>query len=377
MAQNDQWHPFRPTEADLERIADDVAAIPEIQTKTSEANAEMRMPDRVAHEYQIAGSKVIFKVADTLPEPLRGVGLFQPDAQHLGIGRISTGLGIPHAEFLPDFLGIMMAFQTRDGVRVDFLGINDPTAPTDNHQDFMRVLQAAADSAGQPFLTEQPVLFASLEFRMPLRATGVFAHITRQTLATAKSSTAFQRYWTGIVEIGGIGSKFTFVPDSEENHLSLQPNHRRFTEEWRARQTAGPIRFNLHWIPFLDEERTPTELLTRPWEEDHKQLVGTIEFPQIEVDSEESMLWGTLASEMGANPGNWIADAANSIPQPATEFTIARKLAYQKSQQGRDALPPDRYRSIFGCGSIGPELADELRQRRQRKVAAGHVNQAP
>ena len=137
MANNDQWHPFRPTEADLERIADDLADIPEIQTKTSQTNPEMRSPDRVAHEYQIAGSKVIFNVADKLPEPLRGVGLFQLGAQHLGIGRISTGLGIPHAEFLPDFLGIMTAFQTKDRVRVDFLGINDQAAPTDNHQDFI------------------------------------------------------------------------------------------------------------------------------------------------------------------------------------------------------------------------------------------------
>jgi hypothetical protein len=212
---------------------------------------------------------------------------------------------------------------------------------------------------------------------MQLRSVGVIAHIEGQTLPTSTSSTAFQRYWTGIVEIGGIGTKFTFVPDTDENHLHLLPNTRRFTEEWRARQGAGPIKFNLYWISFLDEERTPTRLLTRPWEEDHKQLVGTIEFPQIDVESEESMLWAALASEMGANPGNWIADAANSIPQPATEFTVARKIAYQRSQEGRDALSPDRYRSIFNGAPIDAELADELRLRRQRKVDAGHVNRAP
>jgi hypothetical protein len=378
MANNDQWHPFRPSASDLQRIAGDVADIADIQMKTSETNEDLRSPDRVAHEYQIAGSKVTFNVAHMLPEPLQGVGLFQPGAKHVGIGRISTGLSIPHAENLPDFLGIMTTFRTEEGVRVDFLGINDPTAPTDNHRDFMTLLQAAADSAGKPGFAEQQVaLAASLEFRMPFRAVGVIAHITRQTLPTASSSTAFQRYWTGIVEVGGIGGKFTFLPDTDENEIALLPNGRRFTEEWRARQGAGPIKFNLHWIPFLDEERTPTLLLTRPWQEDHKQLVGSIEFPQIDVDSDESMLWATLASEMGANPGNWIADAANSIPEPSTEFMVARKIAYQKSQQGRDALPPDAYQSIFSGAPISPELARELRRRRQTKGDTGHVNRAP
>jgi hypothetical protein len=91
---------------------------------------------------------VVFRVAAALPPQFQGVGLFQPRAEHIGIGRISTGLGTPHLETNPDFLGAMFAFQTRDGNRVDFLGINDPTAPTDNHRDFMSVLYATSESAG-------------------------------------------------------------------------------------------------------------------------------------------------------------------------------------------------------------------------------------
>jgi len=40
----------------------------------------------------------MLKVADELPAPLQGVGLFQPRAEYIGIGRISTGLGTPHIE---------------------------------------------------------------------------------------------------------------------------------------------------------------------------------------------------------------------------------------------------------------------------------------
>jgi hypothetical protein len=43
---------------------------------------------------------------------------------HVGIGRISTGLGCPHAETDPDFLGLMVAFRAGDGRLVDFVTIN-------------------------------------------------------------------------------------------------------------------------------------------------------------------------------------------------------------------------------------------------------------
>jgi hypothetical protein len=381
-----QWNPFRPTPADLARIAEDVAEIPAIQQKTRATNANLQMPDRVAHQYQIAGSKVIFRVANALPEPFQGVGLFQPGSEYIGIGRISTGLGIPHSESLPDFLGIMAAFQTTDGRRVDFLGINDSASPADNHREFMDILHATGESAGakvpfldQPFLAQQTVFGAALVRRMGLiKAVGALTHLTRQTTPTAHSSTAYQRYWTGVVEVGGSGGKFTFVPVVDENRFAgLRPGQRHLTEDWKTRQGAGDIEFHLLWIPFLDEARTPTQMLTNSWEENDKQLVGMIVFPQADPDAEESKLWAMLASEMGANPGNWIADAEGRIQEPATEFAVARKIAYQKSQQGRNALPPSSYQSVFQGAPIGPQLAEELRRRRQQKVSAGHEDQAP
>src|SRR5437667_11659525 len=123
------WIPLRPDENDKTTIAEDVSEIPAIQQKTQAQNKQLRCPDRVAHQYQIAGGRVMFKVAGELPVPLAGVGLFQPGAEYIGIGRISTGLGTPHIETNPDFLGVRISFQTTGGQRVDFLGINDPTSP--------------------------------------------------------------------------------------------------------------------------------------------------------------------------------------------------------------------------------------------------------
>src|SRR5512134_1231584 len=140
--------PFRPSQADLERIGRDVAPIPAIQAKLVRNHPHLQMPDRVAHQYQVAGGKVHLRIADRLPDHLAGVGLFEPGAQYTGIGRISTGLGCPHIETDPDFLGLMVAFHTKTGARVDFLGINDPASPTDTHPQFIKLLDATADAAG-------------------------------------------------------------------------------------------------------------------------------------------------------------------------------------------------------------------------------------
>src|SRR5258708_30729199 len=236
------WIPFRPNENDLKTTAEDVSEIPAIQQKTLAENKDLRCPDRVAHQYQIAGGKVMLRVADELPAPWQGVGLFQPGAEYIGIGRISLGLGTPHIETNPDFLGVRLSFQTSSGQRVDFLGINDPTAPTDNHRDFMSVLQATGESAGAhvpvigewgaydvfDLIAQQPELRDALKNRMGwVKAGRTLVHLTKQTIRTSYSSTAYQTYWTGIEETGGMAGKITPVPTRRDNHGPRFPPRER------------------------------------------------------------------------------------------------------------------------------------------------------
>lgn len=383
--------PFRPTAEQIEAIAEEVSEIRAIQRTMLDGHEDLRCPDRVAHQYQIAGSRVRLRVAAQLPRELRGVGLFEPGAEHVGIGRISTGQGIPHVEPGLDFLGLMLAFQTPGGRRVDILGINHPAAPTDDHRQFMDVLHASAEAAdaGVPFLgelgdrdlvdlaAEQTEFILALRKRMGLGdALGTARHLVGQAKRTFHSDTAFQAYWTGIVEAGGTLGKLTLVPggDQKPRHAS---GERRLTEGWRTRQAEGDVEFALYWIPFLDEDRTPMEKLTEPWAEEHRQRVGTVTFPRIDPGSEEARLWAVLASEMGANPGNWVRDRDDTVKEPATRFGVARKIAYRMSQEGRDVLDPERYRSVFETGEIGEELARELRRRREEKEQSGHVSWAP
>lgn len=388
-----RWCPFHPGADDLRRIAADVAEIPAIQKKALSEKDALKVPDRVAHQYQIAGGKVQLIVADTLPPELRDVGLFVPSSRHLGIGRISTGLGTPHVEPNPDFLGLLLAFQSGTGQRIDFLAINDPASPADNHVDFMSVLQATGESAGAdiPFvgalgdrdlanLAASQTLFAiALAKRMGLAKAGkTLLHLTKQTSTTFRSSSAFQRYWTGIAELSGVPGKFTLVPTHDERHPSgLHAGERLFSADWKARRQRGDVEFRLYWIAYVDETRTATTGLTQPWQEGHKELVGMVVFPQADPASEDTQLWAMLSAEMGGNPGNWTANREGTVRGLSTEFGVARQLAYEASQKGRGALLPEQYSCVFDTGQIGEDLTRELRRRRDEKTRACHIDQAP
>jgi hypothetical protein len=139
---------FEPSPDAVDALARTVAELPDIQRTLLEHHAGLTRTDRAAHQQQVAAGIVVLEVASALPPELDGVGLFRAGSRAVGIGRVSTGLGCPHLETDPDFLGLMLAFQTTTGERVDFLGINDPSAPTDTPEEFMALLAATAAAAG-------------------------------------------------------------------------------------------------------------------------------------------------------------------------------------------------------------------------------------
>jgi hypothetical protein len=381
---------FDPTPDAVRELEGLANEIPGIQETLVSNHRQLTRPDRAAHQQQIAGGKVLLRVAPRLPGELEGLGLFEPDTNpvHVGIGRISTGLGCPHIETDPDFLGIMLAFRTREGQRIDLLGINDPSTPTDTPEEFIALLKATADAAGTEIpggsigslnlpdlAATQTALIVSLARHAGWKAPRIAAHVTRQTSRTLLSSTAYQQYWTGAVKARRALGKFTLVPTEDVNALrELTPGERYLSVDWRKRQSEGPLDFNLYWIPFIDEGTTPMDRLTKGWLEDHRVNVGTVTFPKVDPASTEAKLLALLASEMGANPGNWTEQPGPVAPTfPATEYTAARALAYRKSQGARDVLAEERYHSFFEKGEISPELSSELIRRYREKREAGHA----
>src|SRR5688572_23854231 len=365
----------------LEQLAEEVAGV----QQTLVANhPQLAQPDRGAHQPQLGAGKVLLRVNDTLPPELAGLGIFSPtgDTPRIGIGRMSNGLGCPHAETDADFLGLMAAFRAPDGRRVDFITINDTGAPTDTPKEFVALLKATADAAvgtqgagAVSMLASQARLLTALVRHAGLRAPAIATQVIRQTARTSRSSTAYQQYWTGVVRARDVLGKFTFVPTADVNeHRPSSAGAHYLTEDWTRRQQTGPLEFRLYWIPFISEERTPLVDLTRAWAEEHRVLVGTVTFPKSDPAAMETKLVALLATEMGANQGNWIEDdRGGATPDlPATEYTAARFLAYRVSQRMRHALPEAQYASFFDTGTIEPALATELLRRYQVKRAAGH-----
>ena len=261
----------------------------------------------------------------------------------------------------------------KSGRRIDFITINDPTSPTDTPEEFVALLQATADAAGAPgLLANQARLLLSLARHAGIRAASIATHVTGQTRRTVRSSSAYQQYWTGIVRARDTFGKFTFVPTDPPEQSAHGREPTQFTDDWRTRTAAGPLTFELHWIPFLDERETPLDDLTTAWRAEHQVRVGTVVFEQVKAQTRESKLIALLASELGANQGNWQETPdAPAGALPSTRFTAARFLAYRLSQQHRQALPEESYRSYFEKGEISDTLAAALIGRYNEKQAAG------
>lgn len=369
---------FNPTPEQRRALEQLAAQIPDVQRRLMDNHPRLTMADRGAHQQQLAGSRVHLTLAATLPGELDGLGIFRVPANgshHVGIGRISTGLGCPHAEIDADFLGLMVAFRAANGKRIDFITINDPTSPTDTSGEFLALLQATADAAAaQGLLASQATLLVSLARHAGLRAPAIALHVTNQTRRTVRSRSAYQQYWTGIVRARETLGKFTFVPTEPvaDGHPANRGD-RYFTDEWFSRQSAGPMDFALYWIPWLNDADTPLDTLTTAWKETHRVRVGTVTFPKLEPDQQDARLVAMLANEMGANQGNWEETTDGSGNDlPATAFTAARKLAYRASQQTRGALAESDYASFFERGELSAPLAAELTRRLEAKFANGH-----
>lgn len=237
------------------------------------------------------------------------------------------------------------------------------------------MLKATADAAGATgLLGSQARLLAGLVRHAGVRAPAIATHVIGQTHRTVRSNSAYQQYWTGIVRARDVLGKFTFVPTTDVSGETSGPRGpKHLTNDWSTRQSAGPLVFDLRWIPFLNDNQTSLEDLTRAWDQEHAVSVGTVTFPKINPTGVESKLITLLASELGANPGNWQETPEETdVPLPATRFTAARQLAYRANEQTRQVLSEDLYVSFFEQGQIAPALLRELIDRYQRKRAAGH-----
>jgi hypothetical protein len=87
-------------------------------------------------------------------------------------------------------------------------------SPTDTRIQFIKLLEATAGAAGSGFVASNLKILTSLARSLgAVQGAETFAHIVDQTLRTTRSTTAYQAYWTGIEETGGVLGKFKIELD--------------------------------------------------------------------------------------------------------------------------------------------------------------------
>ena len=96
----------------------------------------------------------------------------------------------------------------------------------------MALLAATADSAAPvgsglgvvDLAVAQTRLAASLVHALGvIGGTRIATHVLGQTATTWRSSSAWQSYWTGIVELRGTAGKFRFTPTEDANPHRWRP----------------------------------------------------------------------------------------------------------------------------------------------------------
>ena len=155
--------------------------------------------------------------------------------------------------------------------------------------------------------------------------------------------------------------KFTFVPTGDVGPrpgATRGPTH--LTQDWRARQGAGPLEFDLRWIRFLNDDDTSLVDLTRPWESGHEVTVGPSDVPEdgLRLHRSEADTCSHRSRRESWKLAGSVGARAEGLP--STRFTAARQFAYRASQDARGALAEDQYASFFERGEISSTLAGEL-----------------
>ena len=149
---------------------------------------------------------------------------------------MSTGLGCPHAETDPDFLGLMVAFQARSGRRIDFVTINDPTSPTDTPEEFVALLQATADAAGGPARESGETAAQPGAARRDQGGLDCRARVGSDAPHDAVQRLPHMDRHRPRADTFG---KFTFVPVDPPVQSSHGRGSKQLTEDWRRGRPQG------------------------------------------------------------------------------------------------------------------------------------------
>ena len=355
---------FNPTAEETRALEALIAEITQHSGQAGRQPPQLTRPDRGAHQQQLAGGKVLLTLERSLPPALDGLGVFEHD----GLCRSALrwhrqDVDRPRVPACGDRSG----FPGADG------RVPGKVGPADRLRHDQR--SHLADRYARGVHRAAPGNRGCRGCPGPARQPGEAAAEPRAARRDQGRADCHARHGSDAPDgpfQQRLSSSTGPASSARATRSASSPSCRRpagagaqgrgpkqFTDDWRARTAAGPLTFELHWIPFLNERETPLDDLTTAWRDQHKVRVGTVVFPQVNAETRESKLIALLASELGANPGNW-QETTDAAAGTASVHTVHRSTV--------PCLPPEP------AASTGParrELSLVLRERRGQRGARG------
>ena len=285
------------------------------------------------------GAPAEFRVLPGLPEHARQ-GVFREPRTYEAVVRFSNG----HFSIQPD------ATKDPRGIAIKLLGVQGPKLHPGNAdattQDFLATSHSVTSTVrdiGQFIAFIQSAahggrlrLALGLARRLRVReALRILRAVKRTVQDPDVPSMATEHYaGTAPIQLGPYAAKFTVRPAES----TAPPRGRARTpdflrEELEERLRAGDLGFDFVVQFFVDEERTPIEDTSRPWDAPFVK-VAELRIPRVDFATEAARETSRKVDALSFSPWHALADH-----RPLGSVMRARRVAYEASARLRRHAP--------------------------------------
>jgi hypothetical protein len=308
-----------------ERWAQDHAAI----QKAAQPNLGEVL--RGQHASPLHSARARMEFYDELPEFARQ-GIVKAQTPLTGLARFSTGSSVPEKDdSKPGVRGLALALQTTGGTRQDFLMVNMDSFFKDTNE-VMAIVRANVDSSQAPSALSSVTMLASTAKALgTARAVFLLERLEKQ-LKRPVQSLAAESYF-GLIPIrwGPYAVKASLQPvNPPRQPPATDPTYLR--DGLTAQLKAADLSFELCLQFYEDDQRTPIEDLTAPWQVPALPVARLI-LPRQDIDSPQGRATEQQAEALAFTPWN------TQEHEPLGEIGRARKPIYALSAATRGACP--------------------------------------
>ena len=313
--------------AEEARIFDELARRMHTVQERNQVAAGTACPMRTLHAKIIAGlTNARIEVDPTLPVSLR-VGHFQPGNRLPALVRLSNASGVPQPDAKSDMRGIAIRISTAAGQPHDLLMTNFPASHARNARQFVdfAVIASGDRSTMKERLVEH---FGAEETQRML--TNIQAGM-RPCM-----SVATEQFWSrGAYLWGDQAVRFELRPTAAQGSTFMSPDQSPSTEtgdqlfeELGRRLNEGDVRYRLAIRAFVNEEVTPIEDASVPWNDEASSAVeiATLVLPGQDLFGDEGRASRARIDTVAFNPWNAPADF-----RPLGNLNRARGAVYGSS----------------------------------------------